>query len=93
MYATAPQNPVPLWVSLALPNPDTFQPFYTWLVRMKLGWDSPIGRPSTALYVFAINTWRALGRHGSKAAFIATFKVDVLKVEGMDMAREVTAQD
>jgi hypothetical protein len=27
VYAIAPQIPVPLWVSLALPNPDTLQPF------------------------------------------------------------------
>lgn len=59
----------------------------------QLGWNSPIGRPSTTLHVFAVNTRRPLGRHGSKAASVATLKVDVLKIEGMDMAREVAAED
>jgi len=41
------------------------------------------------LNVLAVDAWSALGGQAAHAALIATLKVNVFEVEGVDVAREV----
>lgn len=50
----------------------------------------PVGRPPPTLHILAVDPWSALGGSIAQLAVFASIIVDVFKVEGVDMAGEIS---